>query len=47
MLVVSILPLSAIVPTVSVMSLEAGNRRESPVISAVAAGNFLIYKNVK
>jgi len=29
------------------MSLEAGNRRKSPVISAVVASNFLIDKNVK
>ena len=29
------------------MSLEAGNRRKSPVISAVIAGNFLIGKNIK
>jgi hypothetical protein len=29
------------------MSLEAGNQRKSPVISAVVAGNFLIGKNVK
>ena len=33
--------------SVSGMSLEAGNRRKSPVISAVAAGNFLIGKIVK
>ena len=29
------------------MSLEVGNRRKSPVISAVVATNFLIGKNVK